>query len=71
MTKSIPTRRGRWGEKRADLGLAAPCDGERSWQLDGERLQPFGPPSSEHDLCPSYTQKLWMRVKKKAAYLPG
>jgi hypothetical protein len=20
---------------------------------------------------PSYTQKLWMRVKRKAAYLPG
>ena len=37
-----------------------------------------GLPASEHDTGPdtelewmSYTQKLWMRVKRKAAYLPG
>jgi len=26
---------------------------------------------NDRDMRPSYTQKLWMRVKKKAAYLPG
>ncbi len=25
----------------------------------------------EMEPIPSYTQKLWMRVKRKAAYLPG
>jgi hypothetical protein len=27
--------------------------------------------SSDSPTATSYTQKLWMRVKRKAAYLPG
>jgi len=41
----------------------------RVWGVPSE--VPLGPEDGMPRDCASYTQKLWMRVKRKAAYLPG